>query len=64
MAMIENETSARQGRCPTHGEVRAVREVPKLKFPFVITGVARGFAARRPYRCPECGTKVASGSSG
>jgi hypothetical protein len=59
MAMIENEINARQGNCPTHGEVRAVREVPKIKFPFVITGPARGLAALRPYRCPECGNKVA-----
>jgi hypothetical protein len=58
MAMIENETETRRGSCPIHGEVRAVREVPKIKFPFVVTGVARGFAALRPYRCPECGAKV------
>ncbi len=58
MAMIENETHTRQGSCPTHGKVLAAREVPKIKFPFVVTGVARGFAALRPYRCPECGAKV------
>lgn len=58
MAMIENETHTRQGSCPTHGRVLAGRDVPKIKFPFVITGVARGFAALRPYRCPECGAKV------
>jgi hypothetical protein len=59
MAMIEHETRARPGTCPTHGSVRAVKEVPKLKFPFFITGVARGVAALRPYRCPTCGTKTA-----
>ena len=58
MAMIENETDTRPGSCPTHGEVRAARQVPKIKFPFVITGAARAFAALRPYRCPHCGAKV------
>ncbi len=58
MAMIENETSVRQGSCPTHGDVPAVRDVPKLKFPYLVTGPARGFARLRPYRCPECGAKV------
>jgi hypothetical protein len=58
MAMIENETVTRPGTCPRHGAVVARREVPKIKFPFVITGLARGFVALRPYRCPECGAKV------
>jgi hypothetical protein len=58
MALIENETQTRQGTCPTHGRVAAVREVPKLKFPFVISGAARGVAALRPFRCRECGAKV------
>jgi hypothetical protein len=31
---------------------------PKVTFPFVITGVARGAAGVRLYRCPECGAKV------
>jgi hypothetical protein len=56
--MIENETRTRKGTCDTHGEVRAVKEVPKLEFPFVITGVARCFAGLRPHRCPECGAKM------
>jgi hypothetical protein len=58
MAMIENETRTRQATCPEHGQVRAVKDVPKIKFPFVITGPARGFAALRPYRCPACGARV------
>jgi hypothetical protein len=58
MAMIDHENLARQGTCPTHGRVTATKQVPKLKFPFVITGVARGAAAMRPYRCPNCGAKV------
>ena len=58
MAMIEKETQTVQATCPKHGQVQAVRQVPKVKFPFLITGPARYFAARRPYHCPECGAKV------
>jgi hypothetical protein len=58
MAMIEKETQILQGTCPTHGSVRASKEVPKLKFPFLITGPARGLASLKPYRCPSCGAKV------
>ena len=52
MAMIDNEPRSRQGTCPTHGQVIAKKQVPKLKFPVVVTGIARGAAAIRPYRCP------------
>lgn len=58
MAMIENETRTRPAHCPTHGDVRAEKKVPKIKFPFVITGVARGLGALRAYRCPACGAKA------
>jgi hypothetical protein len=58
MAMIDNETRTRQGTCPEHGLVQAVKDVPAIKFPFVITAPARGLAALRPYRCPACGAKV------
>jgi len=58
MALIENETVTRPGACPTHGRVTGVKDVPKLKFPFVISGTARGFAALRRFRCRECGAKV------
>jgi hypothetical protein len=58
MAMIDNQTRTRQGICPTHGRVAAAKQVPKLKFPFVVTGIARGAAAMRAYRCPDCGAKV------
>jgi hypothetical protein len=58
MATIDNETRTRPGHCPTHGRVIAEKTVPKLKFPILISGVARGAAAMRPYRCPECGAKV------
>jgi hypothetical protein len=58
MATIENEIRTRPGTCPEHGQVQAVKEVPAIKFPFVITAPARGLAALRPYRCPACGATV------
>jgi hypothetical protein len=58
MAMIENETRIREGTCPEHGKVQGVKELPAIKFPFLITAPARGLAALRPYRCPACGAKV------
>lgn len=58
MAMIDNETHTRTATCRTHGKVTAEKPVPKLKFPFIITGIARGLAAARPYRCPTCGAKA------
>lgn len=59
MAMFATETRTRAARCPAHGTVSAEKQVPKLKFPFVITGLGRGLAAFRPYRCPTCGAKAA-----
>jgi hypothetical protein len=58
MAMIDNEIRTRPATCPTHGRVTAEKKVPKIRFPFVVTGIARGAAAMRPYRCPQCGTKA------
>jgi hypothetical protein len=58
MAMTDTETRTRQATCPTHGPVTAEKQLPKLKFPIVVTGIARGAAALRPYRCPSCGAKV------
>jgi len=58
MATLETETRTRPGTCPEHGPVGAVKEVPKLHFPFMITAPARGLAALRPYRCPACGARV------
>jgi hypothetical protein len=56
--MINNETRTRTSNCPTHGQVNAEKQVPRLKFPFIITGIARGIAAARPYKCPTCGVKT------
>lgn len=58
MTTIENEIRTRQGTCPTHGPVMAEKQVPKLKFPFMVTAPARAAAVMRPYRCPECGAKA------
>jgi hypothetical protein len=49
----------RPGRCSTHGLVEATRTMPRLRFPFIITGAMRLAAAARPFRCPSCGTKAA-----
>lgn len=48
----------RTGQCPVHGEVQAVKETPKVSFPFFIWAVARLRSAMKPYSCPECGAKV------
>jgi hypothetical protein len=58
MAIITTETRTRAARCPAHGAVTAEKKVAKLKFPFVISGAARGLAAFRPFRCPTCGAKT------
>jgi len=48
----------RPGNCPTHGNVKAKRSVPRIRFPFIVFAVLRAFAGGRPYRCPECGVSV------
>lgn len=49
-------TETRTGTCVTHGAVQAERQLPKLTFPFVVTGAMRYLAKRKPFRCPECGS--------
>jgi hypothetical protein len=46
------------GRCSTHGTVEAMREVPKMGFPFFVYAIWRAVAQRRPFLCPECGAAV------
>ena len=58
MATIDHQIRTRRGECPTHGQVTAEKQVPKLKFPIVVTGIARIAAELRPYRCRHCGAKV------
>jgi len=51
---IEIQTAL--GDCPTHGEVQATRELPRVTFPPIITSIRRTLAKRRrPYLCPTCG---------
>ena len=52
------ETQTTIGDCPTHGEVEATRELPRVTFPPMITAIRRAIAKRAPYRCPTCGTAV------
>ena len=58
MTRSNNEIRTRQGNCPTHGAVAAEKTVPAIKFPLVVTGIARAGSLLRPYRCPDCGAKV------
>jgi hypothetical protein len=51
------------GRCPTHGDVQATKEVPNVSFPFVAYLFRRIRSAFQPYRCPQCGDKVAKASA-
>lgn len=50
-------TETTRGGCPTHGIVEARRELPKVTFPPVYTAVKRALAKRRPFVCPECGSR-------
>ena len=52
------ETQTSIGDCPTHGEVEASRELPRIAFPPLISAVRRAIAKRRPFRCPTCGAEV------
>lgn len=54
----ESRTEMRTGQCPQHGTVRAVRQMPKPQWPFVVYLFKRGRAARAPFACPECGQPV------
>lgn len=55
---MATETQTKHGDCPTHGTVEAIREIPKVTFPPIITAVRRSVAKKRPYLCPECGAEV------
>lgn len=58
MTAIHNELRTREGNCPTHGRVAAEKTVPAIRFPLVVTGIARAASLVRPYRCPACGARV------
>jgi hypothetical protein len=57
---MAKETETQTAQCPAHGEVAATREIPTMGFPFVYFAIARAFARRRPFRCPQCGEPVTS----
>jgi hypothetical protein len=46
------------GNCATHGVVRAVKEMPRPSWPFVVYLGKLIAASRSPYRCPECNQPV------
>lgn len=46
---------SRPSTCENHGAVDATRKMPRILFPFIITGVMRLIALTRPFRCPHCG---------
>lgn len=58
---MATETQTTLGDCPTHGEVEATRQIPRVTFPPIVTAILRAFAKRsRPYACPTCGASVAT----
>ena len=61
MTATSNQESAqtRLSRCQVHGLVEGTRKMPRLRFPFIITGVMRLAAMSRPFRCPQCGAAAA-----
>jgi hypothetical protein len=55
----KNSLQTRPGRCETHGLVDGTRKMPRLIFPFIVTGALRLVAMTRPFRCPRCGASLA-----
>jgi hypothetical protein len=51
---MSSQVETRTGRCPTHGNVQAAREIPDMGFPFIYFAIVRALAKRRPFRCPDC----------
>lgn len=54
----KNPVQTRPGRCETHGLVDGTRKMPRLLFPFIITGAMRLVAMTRPFRCPRCEARI------
>ena len=48
----------RPSMCETHGAVDGARKMPRLLFPFIVTGILRLIAMTRPFRCPQCGAST------
>ena len=46
------------GRCPTHGNVQASKEVPSFSWPVLVYLFQQVRNDFRPLTCQECGQKV------
>jgi hypothetical protein len=55
---MPTEVQNHAGQCATHGTVQATRDVPEMRFPFIVYAIWRAIAQRRPFVCPECGAAV------
>ena len=55
---VADRTLTREGVCPEHGTVEAVKEIPAVHFPFLVWAFQRATVGLRPFRCPECDSKV------
>ena len=55
---MATETQTRTGDCPTHGTVDAIREIPRITFPPIVSAIRRALAKREPFECPTCGAPV------
>lgn len=55
----KGQVQSRLGRCDEHGLVEGTRKMPRLLFPFIVTGIMRLVAMTRPFRCPRCGATTA-----
>lgn len=60
--MAATEEQTRRGSCGEHGSVEGRRDVPRLRFPFIVYGVMRMLAQRKPFACPVCGKPVDTGA--
>ena len=60
MAEMQTKQVTKSGRCPTHGTVQAVKEVPVFTPPGLFWVFRYIGSMTEPYRCPECGTQVES----
>lgn len=55
---LATKEKTKAGNCPTHGAVEGTKEVPKFTMPGLFWGVRMLGTPFKPYRCPQCGSKV------
>lgn len=55
---MPDQTETKTGTCAEHGTVQGERRMPRPGFPFFVYAIRRLLAARRPYRCPDCGSPI------